>query len=493
MSKPLSFFCEMQREGIEGDQFTFATVIRACPGLKQGKQVHSQIIKNGFEADYYVRASLVDSYAKSGEVDYARKVLGDILECNLVMCNAMIAGYAQNDQAEEAIKLFGQMNRASMKMDHFTFGSVLSAFADLAVVEYGKQIHAKIIKTRFELDDCVGNAVVDMYAKCGSIDDACQQFNRMHVRDRISWTALITGYAQNGRNEEALEQFCQMLQTNIKANQFTFASILSACASLASLEKGKQITAHVVKSGFETDVFVGGALIDMHAKCGSMEEAHKVFCKMPEHNVVSWTAMIMGYAQHGNAKYALQFFEQMQKAGMKPNHITFVGVLFACSHVGLVDEGYRYFDSMSRDYCITPRVEHYACMVDILGRAGQLEEAMDLINEMPFQHCVLVWRILLAACRVHGDIKLGKHAAERILELEPRDGPTYVLLSNAYAAAGKWNDAAQMRRMMNARAMKKEPACSWIEVKDQVHVFVVGDRSHPQTKEIYSKLQELTG
>eukprot|EP01018_Ginkgo_biloba_P014106 Gb_03263 [translate_table: standard] len=490
----LELFCQMQRAGINTDHFTLASVIRACTGvtaLEQGKQVHAEIIKFGFASDNYVGGSLVDSYAKSGSVNDARKVLDRMFEYNVVSCNAMIAGYVHNGHAKEALEIFQLMHKGGMRMDHFTFASILGASASLALLKHGGQIHCYIIKTEFDTDDCVGNALVDMYAKCGSVENAHKLFRVMPKRDIISWTALIAGYAQNGHSEEALKQFCQMRWTGMKPNQFTFASVLSACANLAALQQGKQVYAHILKTGFVSDVFVGSALVDMYAKCGSMEKAHKVFDKMPKRNVVSWTAMIVGYAQHGCGRDALKFFEKMHRAGIKPNHITLVGVLSACSHVGLIDEGHRYFNSMSRDYGILPRVEHYACMVDILGRAGHLEEAENLINEMPFEPCALVWRVLLGACRIHGDIELGKRAAKCVLELEPHDGPTYVLLSNTYAAAGKWNDVAEVRKMMKDRAVRKEPARSWIEVKDRVHTFVVGDKSHPQTEEIYAKLEEL--
>ncbi|GLJ46572.1 hypothetical protein SUGI_0981430 [Cryptomeria japonica] len=487
----LKLFSQMQGRDIDirGDQFTFATIIRACAHPEQCKQVHAQIVKMGFESDCYVRGSLVDTYARYGNLDAAHMLLDNH---NVVAYNAMIAGYVQNGYSEKALELFQKMHRMgmNMEMDHFTFATVLSASSSLAV-DYGIQIHARIIKSEFGLDDCVGNALIDMYSKRGSIDDAEKVFHRMRKTDLISWTALITGYTQNGCYEEALKQFCKMQRINMKPNEFTFSSVLTACANLASKGQGEQVCVHAVKTGYDKHVFVGSTLIDMYSKCGNMEKAQNVFDRMPELNVVSWTALIVGYAQNGYGRQALQFFARMQQSGMKPNHVTLVGVLFACSHVGLVDEGYRYFESMSRDYGIIPRVEHYACMADILSRAGHLKQAKNLIMEMPFQPCALLWRILLGACRVHGDIDLGKCAAEHILELEPQDGPAYVLLSNAYAAAGKWSEAAHMRKMMKSRALKKEPACSWIEIKNHVHVFGLGEGSNSHIKERYSKLDEL--
>lgn len=280
-------------------------------------------------------------------------------------------------------------------------------------------------------------------------------------------------------------------EAGIEPDEYTFTSILSTCASLASLEQGKQIHAHVVKNMFGSDVFVGSALVDMYAKCGSIDDAQKVFYEMPDQNVVSWNTIIVGCARHGCVKMAQDFFHQMQRAGIKPDHVTFVGILSVCSHAGLVDEGFDYFDYMT-NYCrIAPRLEHYTCIIDLLGRAGRLDEAEYLITKAPFEPNALVWRTLLGACRTHGNIDLGRLAAENLLKLEPQDAMTYVLLSNIYAAAGRWDDVSNLREIMKYRGVKKEPGCSWIEVRNKVHVFVVGDRSHPETEAIYQKLDEL--
>jgi pentatricopeptide repeat protein len=247
-----------------------------------------------------------------------------------------------------------------------------------------------------------------------------------------------------------------------------------------------------VKTGFELDVVVGSALVDMYAKCGSIDEASNVFNKMPERNIVTWTVIIIGYAQHGYAQEVLKLFSQMQDTGMKPDHVTFVGILSACSRAGLVNEGCNYFNSMSQDYGVNPRPEHFACMVDLLGRAGHLTEAKDFIEKMPFEPSISVWQSLLGACRIHGNMELGKYAAERLLELEPHDSATYVLLSNIYAAANRWDDVARVRKMMKDRGVKKEPGRSWTNVNNTVHEFISDDSSHPQAEEIYKMLQRLS-
>eukprot|EP01018_Ginkgo_biloba_P033469 Gb_14617 [translate_table: standard] len=553
----LKLFCRMQRHGVVPNQFTFATVVKACASLadmKQGKQVHNLVIATGFESDVAVTNALVDMYAKCGSIldaakvfaemptpnslstntmiaAYARngclvdavKLFNQIHKPNASSWNAMISGYVQNGQGKEALKLLYRMQQAKVKPDHFTFGSALSACASLAALEQGKQVHTQIIRNGLELVFIVGNALVDMYAKCKSIESARQVFDKIVRRDAVSWTAMIAGYVQNGYLNEALKLFSQMPKPDIiawnamiakcaqktycddalklfirmqssgtKPDHFTFGSALSACSSLSVLQQGRQVHAHIIGTGFEFDVVVGNAIVDMYAKCGSIADACNMFDKMPARNMVSWTTMITGCAQHGRGEEALYLFQQMLEEGMKPNEITYVGVLSACNHAGLADEGCHYFNSMSQEHGIIPTVEHYSCMVDILGRAGWLDEAEAFIKEMPIEPNVAIWGALLGACRIHGNVELGKKAAEHLLELEMQDAGTYVLLSNIYAAAGRWDDVTNVRKMMRARRVKKQPGCSWIEIKNRTHTFVAGDRLHPQSEEIYAELQSLS-
>eukprot|EP01018_Ginkgo_biloba_P027869 Gb_30918 [translate_table: standard] len=523
----LKLFCQMKWAGVKANQFTFSSILRTysseASSLVYGKQVHAHIIKTGFEPDVVVGNALVTMYSKCGSLEDAHHMFDEIPkrdvvswtamitgyaqngyckeafqlfdqmpEQNAVSWNAMIAGYAQNRHGWMALKLFSQMLEAGINVTEFTFTSVVNACASLASLEHGKWIHGYVAKTGFESSLCIGSALADMYVKCQSMAYARRVFNNMPERNVVCWTGMITGYAQNGQGEETLRFFCKMQQASIKPNQFTFASVLGACGSLAAMKEGKQVHAHIIKTGLNGDVGVSNALVTMYAKCGSIEDALEMFVKMLERDVVSWNAMITGYAQHGCGKKALQLFKIMLQTGMKPNGITFIGVLSACSHVGLVNEGHNYFYSMIHDYGIVPIVDHYACMVDLLGRAGQLNEAKNLINQMPFEPSALVWRTLLGACRTHGNMELGKHAAEHILELEPEDPAMYVLLSNIYAAAGRWDDVEKVRKMMIDRGVKKEPGCSWIEINNRVHTFLVSDRSHSQTQQIYAKLEELT-
>eukprot|EP01018_Ginkgo_biloba_P011645 Gb_37070 [translate_table: standard] len=490
----LILFRQMHRVSAYPNQFTFGSVFSACASLtaiKQGKQVHAYTIRTGFESHVFVGNALVTMYAKCSGIDDARRMFDKMPERNLISCNAIIAGYEQRGHGKEALKLFCQMLRVGKRADRCTLASVLGSCTNPDALEQGKQVHALVIKTEYDSEVIVGSALADMYAKCGNTGDALQVFDKMPVRDIVSWTGMIAMYAQQG-HVEALQVFIQLQWAGMKPDQFTFSTVLKACASLATLEQGKLIHAHTIRTGLDLDVVVGNALVHMYAKCGNIEDALRIFDKMTKRDTISWNAMIKGNAQHGRGKEALQLFEQMCQEDIKPDQFTFVGVLSACSHVGLVDEGRLYFESMSQDYGVIPQADHYACMVDLLARAGRLHEAEDLINKMPIEPDAVVWGTLLGACRIHGNMELGKRAAECLLELEPQNPAAYVLLSNICSAAGSWDEAAKVRKMMNERGVKKEPGLSWIEINNKVHTFVARDRLHPQTQQIYEKLEELT-
>eukprot|EP01018_Ginkgo_biloba_P030678 Gb_05649 [translate_table: standard] len=540
------------------DCSTYASLLRGCSNRKalpEGRLVHAHIIERGCQIGVFLGNTLVLMYAGCGSLMDARRILDEMPIRNVVSWTAMIAEYTQNGHVDEALALYYQMQRTGIQPNQFTFSSVLPACASLAALRHGKEIHDDIIRSGFQSNVFVGSALVDMYVKCGSLEDARKVFDKLpdrnvvswnamiagyahngHVdealklfqkmpkrdvvswtalvagyaqiglvdeaeklfekmpnRNVVSWTAMIAGYAQSGHFDEALKLFGQMQRAGLKPNSVTFASVIPACANLAALEQGKEVHEDIIRSGFQSDIFVGNALVDMYAKCGNVDNARKVLDKMPIRNVISWTAMIVGYAMHGCGREAIYLFEQMQQSKTKPNHVTFIGVLSACCHAGLVDDGWQYFERMSRDYHLAPAAEHYCCMVDLLGRAGLLNEAQDFINKMPIKPDAAVWGSLLGACRIHSNIVLGERVADRLFESDPKDAAHYVLLSNIYAAAGRWDDVEKVRKMMKHRRITKMPGCSWIEVDSKVHTFLVGDRSHPQTHEIYTKLDRLSG
>ncbi|XP_057843931.2 putative pentatricopeptide repeat-containing protein At1g68930 isoform X2 [Cryptomeria japonica] len=521
----MNIFQHMRQQGAMPDWITLTTVVGICSGklgIAEGKQVHACAIRLGLEGDVYVGNALIDMYSKLGCMENAYKVFDTMPQPSTVSFNAMIAGYARCNNiefarrlfdkmperdyiswttmitgyaqlgfADNALQLFAQMRHASLKVDQFTFGSVLNACGSILSLDLGKQVHAYAIATAFESDVFVGSALVDMYGKCKSIEDARQVFDEMPKRNIVSWTAIIVGFAQSGHGEDALKHFIQMLRVGLKPDEFAVASVLSACASLAVLEEGRQVHLYIINTGLESRVPVGNSLITMYSKCGSIVDARCAFNNMMERDEVSWTAMIAGYGQHGCGMETLQLFEQMISAGMKPDQVTFIGVLSACSRAGLVDEGCRYFDSMREIHCIEPTVEHHACMIDLLGRAGHLDKVEKFIDEMQCELDVVGWATLLGVCRIHGNISLGKRAAKHLFELEPENPSAYVLLSNMCAAGERWNDVANVRKLMKSKGVKKEPGCSWIRFQNRVHSFVADDRSHPQTEKIYATLEKL--
>ncbi|XP_059651514.1 pentatricopeptide repeat-containing protein At2g13600-like [Cornus florida] len=528
----LDFFVEMHREDFVLNEYTFGSALSACSGLadiKMGTQIHASISKSPYLLDVYMGSALVDMYSKCGSVACAQEVFDGMNERNIVTWNSLITCYEQNGPADEAIKIFVRMMECGLEPDELTLASMVSACASLSSIKEGQQIHARIVKVeKFRDDVVICNALVDMYAKCSKINEARWVFDRMPTRNVvsetsmvsgyakvasvkaarlmftkmieknvISWNALIAGYTQNGENEEALGLFRLLKRESVWPTHYTFGNLLNACSNLADLKLGRQAHTHVLKHGFrfqsgpESDIFVGNSLIDMYMKCGSVEDGNRVFEKMVERDWVSWNAMIVGYAQNGHGTEALGMFREMLISGEKPDHVTMIGVLCACSHTGLVEEGRQYFFSMSKKHGIEPMKDHYTCMVDLFGRAGCLNEAKKLIESMPMQPDGVVWGSLLAACKIHGNLELGKFVAEKLLEIDPENSGPYVLLSNMYAELGRWRDVTRVRKLMRQRGIIKQPGCSWIEIQGQVHNFMVKDRRHPQKKEIYLLLKIL--
>eukprot|EP01018_Ginkgo_biloba_P022914 Gb_33051 [translate_table: standard] len=490
----LKIFRQMQMIPVKPNSVTMTSVLPSCANsanLQQGKELHGYIIRNGLDSEGIVGCALVTMYSKCESIGDGRRIFDNMSQSIVPSWNAMIAGYAQNGHCDEALKLFHEMQVEGIKANTVTLASILPSCASLTALRHGKEIHGYICRSGFETDIFVQNALVAMYSKCGSIGNARQVYDRVSKRSLVTWNTMIAGYVQNGHSNEALRLFRQMQLAVVKPDPITISSVLPACGYLAALQKGKEIHDYIVKSEFRLNVFVGNALIDMYSKCGRIEDARCLFDKMSERSVVSWNAMISGYGMHGHAEAALTLCYQMQQAGMKPNHITFIAILSSCSHAGLVAKGLQYFYSMSQEYYITPCVEHFACMVDILGRAGHLDKAHDIIKEMPLEPDAGVWGALLGACRIHKNVELGELAAQHLFELEPETPGYYVLLSNIYAEAGKWDGVARVRTMMKERGVKKQPGCSWIEINNNVHTFVIGDRSHPQSEIIYATLESL--
>ncbi|KAL5988538.1 hypothetical protein ACLOJK_036303 [Asimina triloba] len=424
-------------------------------------------------------------------MENVKKVLDGMPVKDVVSWNTIIAGYAQNGLYGEALMMVTEMGLAGLKPDTFTLSSVLPVFAKYVDASKGKEIHAYAIRHGFDSDVFIASSLIDMYAKCTLIDYSLWVFSLLPQRDTIAWNSIVSGCVQNGLFDEGLRLFRQMAMSKIRPRHVTFSSIMPACAHLTTLHLGKQLHGYILRSGFDDNVFVASSLVDMYAKCGHIRTARWIFDEMGLPDMVSWTAMIMGYALHGRAQDAFSLFSQMEAKNVRPNYVAFVAVLTACSHAGLVDDAWKFFNSMSADYGIAPGLEHYAAVADVLGRAGRLEEAFKFISSMHIQPTASVWSTLLGACRVHRNLELAEKVADKMFELEPDSIGSHVLMSNIYSAAGRWKDAANLRISMKVKGIRKRPACSWIEVKSKVHAFIADDKTHPDYDEIQETLKVL--
>lgn len=425
------------------------------------------------------------------KIDSVRKVFEMMPIKDLVSWNTVIAGNAQNGMYEEALTMVREMGSANLKPDTFTLSSILPIFAEYVDINKGKEIHSYAIRHGLDADVFIGSSLIDMYAKCTHVEHSLRVFHLLPKRDAISWNSVIAGCVQNGQFDQGLWFFHQMLKENVKPMPVSFSSVIPACAHLTSLNLGKQLHGYIFRNGFDNNKYIASSLVDMYAKCGNIKTARHIFDKIPVHDIVSYTAIIMGCALHGHALDAVSLFEQMLADRVEPTYVAFVAVLTACSHAGLVDEAWKYFYAMARDFHIAPGLEHYAAVADLLGRAGKLQEAYNFISSMKIPATGSVWSTLLAACRAHKNVELAEKVVDKILVIDPENMGAYVLMSNIYSAAQRWKDAAKLRIQMRERGIKKTPACSWIEVKNRVHCFWAGDESHPHYEKINQALNVL--
>ncbi|KAL5751897.1 hypothetical protein ACOSQ2_022404 [Xanthoceras sorbifolium] len=489
----LKMFAEMTRSGWKPDGFACTSVLTSCgslEALEQGRQVHAYSIKVNLESDAFVKNGLIDMYAKCDSLNDGRGVFDLMADHNVVSYNAMIEGYSRQEKLRDALDLFHEMRLGFVPPSLLTFVSLLGVSAALLTLELSKQIHGLIIKYGVSLDLFAGSSLIDVYSKCSCIKDARIVFEEMNEKDIVVWNAMLFGYTQQLENEEALKLYIELQSSRESPNEFTFAAVITAASNLASLRHGQQFHNQLIKLGLEFDPFITNSLVDMYAKCGSFEEAHKTFSSAVWRDIACWNSMISTYAHHGKAEEALWLFEEIIKEGLKPNYVTFVGLLSACNHAGLVEDGLRHFESMAR-FGIEPGTEHYACVVSLLGRAGKLYEAKKFIEKMPIKPAAVVWRSLLSACRVAGNVELGRYAAEMTISVDPTDSGSFTLLSNIFACKGMWAEVKRVRERMDFDGVMKEPGRSWLEVEKEVHAFIAKDKSHPETDLIYSVLDNL--
>ncbi|KAJ8649942.1 hypothetical protein MRB53_002965 [Persea americana] len=486
--------------------------------MREIKQIQSHLIISGTLFDPFAAGKIIAFCAIShrGDLDYAHLLFNSLPRPTTFIWNTMIRAFAETNQPSRALSLYKQMIDKGPLPNNYTFSFVLRACIDLSSLLDGQKLHSQIVRLGWEPYDFVLNGLVHLYANCncissarklfdeslssrdvvtwtamingyakaGQIHAARSLFDQMPERNVVSWSAMITNYAQVGMFKEALELFNEMQLAGLRPNHAGIVGALSACAFLGALDQGRWIHVYVDRNGMELDKVLGTALIDMYAKCGCIETARQVFGQMTERDVFSWTSMISGLANHGHSASAIELFIRMQNEGVKPNEVTFICVLSACSRMGLVDDGQRFFDSMSEVYGIEPGVEHYGCLVDLLGRAGMLEEAKRVVNEMPMLPDSYVLGALLNASRVHGEVELGEKTVKSFMDRRIDHGGVHVLLSNMYASANRWEDVAKIRKGMEEKKVKKVPGCSLIDVDGMVIEFVAGDSSHFQTEEM---------
>lgn len=508
----LGLFSEMLEEGVVPNQFTFSSILKCCSSLndlRMGKAIHGWLLRNGIDVDVALGNSILDLYVKCGVFHYAEGLFESVMEMDVVSWNIMIGAYLRIGEMEKSLDLFRrlpfkdvatwntiidgharngleiaalnllyQMVESGTLMNQITFSIALVLVSSLSVLELGRQIHGRILRIGIHNDGFVRNSLIDMYCKCGLMEKASEVFQGLALDSptkqnsvidcdersaaSVTWSSLVTGYIQNGRLEDAFKLFYTMVCKRIEMDIFTLTSIISACGNAGLLELGQQIHAHILKIGHKSDVFLGSSMIDMYAKCGRLDDAWSIFKLNNVRNIVLWTSIISSYASHGQGRKAIWLFELMLNEGIRPNEVTFVGVLTACSHAGLLKEGCKYFNLMKEGYGIKASVEHFTCMIDLFGRSGRLDMITDFIHKNDISHMSAVWKAFLSSCQVHKNIEMAKWVSEKLLELEPLESGPYILLSNNCATNQKWEEVAKLRALMKHRGVRKHPGQSWI-------------------------------
>ncbi|XP_026437293.1 pentatricopeptide repeat-containing protein At5g66520-like [Papaver somniferum] len=495
------------------------TLLERCSGMEELKKIHAHMFKTGLIYDTNLTSKLLTFSAMSdyGDLGYARRVFGRIHLPNTFVWNIMIRGYSRIRDIEETLFMYEQMLHTSVQHNSYTFPFLLKAFQDPSALPVILQIHAHIVKTGFSSDVYSVNSLLHVYAKLGNlvsahqvfekiqepdivswntmidgcvksgeIRTACELFDKMPEKNIVSWTSMIAGWIANGKFLEALKLFHEMQISGIKPDNLALTSALSACAYLGALKQGRWVHTYIDKNQIQIDSALECSLVDMYAKCGDLEGALRVFRSPGKKSVSVWTAMITGLAIHGRGREAIDIFTKMQNSGIKPNSVTFTGVLTACSYAGLVEKGTLIFQSMETTYHINQSIEHYGCMVDLLGRAGRLKEAEELIEKMPMNPNAAIWGALLSACCTHGDHELGKRVGKTLIEMDSDHGGRYVHLARIFTAMGQLDQALKMRKLMKDKGVSKLPGCSLIELNGIVHEFFAGDQLHPGHKELTS-------
>ncbi|XP_059305690.1 pentatricopeptide repeat-containing protein At2g37310 [Lycium ferocissimum] len=513
---------------VKPDNFTVTCVLKAVSGVLGDsilvKMIHCYVVKNGFDSDVFVLNGLISSYSKTGDMVLAKSVFDEILERDVVSWNSMTSGYSQCGFYDECKGLYREMVKLEgFRPDGVTVVSVLQACAQSNDLILGMEIHHYIIENKIEVDISVFNSIIALYSKCGSLDYARELFEEMSERDEITygamisgymtygfvdkavslfqelekpslsaWNALVSGLVQNNLYNRALELVREMQLSGVQPNAVTLSSILPGISDIAFAKGGKEVHCYAIKSECNQNIFVATGLIDTYAKLGFIQLSFRVFDHTKDRSVIIWTAIISAYANHGDAKVALDLFNVMLSHCIKPDSITFTAVLAACAHSGLVEDGRRIFELLAK-YGIEPLDEHYACMVGVLSRAGKLSEAVDLIGKMPIEPSARVWGALLNGASIYGDVEVGRFACSRLFEIEPENTGNYTIMANLYSKAGRWEEAQDLRKNMKKFGLKKITGSSWMETCQGVKSFIASDESNEEAGEVYGVLERLLG
>ncbi|KAG0469282.1 hypothetical protein HPP92_018610 [Vanilla planifolia] len=508
------------------DSYLFSYLIKGCSAHKspsQGRQLHGFIVAAGANADRFTTNHLLHMYSQQGDLTSAtalfarmprrnvmsynvligafvqngdlisaRMLFDNMFERNVATWNAMVTGYIHFGLNEEGLYFLAQMRRAGLRPDEFSLASALRGCAGLMFLCFGLQIHGYLIISGFASDVCVGSSLAHMYMNCGCLEDGERTLKGIDGINVVSCNTMIAGRVQNGDYEGAFDHFILMKAKGLAPDDVTFVSIISSCSDLAALGQGQQVHAQAIKASVEILVPVKSSLVSMYSKCGSLQDSIKVFNESSgQSDIVLWSVMIAAYGFHGHGSKAIHLFENMVNDGFEPSEVTFLSLLYACCHSGLKNEGLGYLELMTNRYGLQPTLKHYTCIVDLLGRAGCLVEAEALIKSMNVEADGVIWKTLLSACRIHKNVEMAERVAEHVLELDPNDSASYVLISNIRAGAARWSEVSNVRTTMKDRKIKKEPGVSWMELKGQVHQFLMSNISHPRQREIEEFLSEL--
>lgn len=470
------------------------SLLKKCSNMEEFKQSHARILKMGLFGDSFCASNLVATCALSdwGSMDYACSIFRQMDEPGSFEFNTMMRGHVKDMNTEEALITYKEMAERGVKPDNFTYPTLLKACARLPAVEEGMQVHAHILKLGLENDVFVQNSLISMYGKCGEIGVCCAVFEQMNERSVASWSALITAHASLGMWSDCLRLLGDMSNEGYwRAEESILVSVLSACTHLGALDLGRSVHGFLLRNVSGLNVIVETSLIEMYLKCGSLYKGTCLFQKMAKKNKLSYSVMISGLAMHGYGREGLRIFTEMLELGLEPDDIVYVGVLNACSHAGLVQEGLQCFNRMKLEHGIEPTIQHYGCMVDLMGRAGKIDEALELIKSMPMEPNDVLWRSLLSASKVHNNLQAGEIAAKQLFKLDSQKASDYVVLSNMYAQAQRWEDVARTRTNMFSKGLSQRPGFSLVEVKRKMHRFVSQDAGHPQSESVYEMLYQM--